>query len=253
MTGRLAGKTAIVTGAGSGQGRAATVLFAAEGARVLACDIDGDAVKQLADEVGDAVLGVECDVSSSEAVQATVKLAQEHLGGLSVLVNSAGVDLAGGLGDGPAADLDEEIFDRTLGVNLRGTYLMVKYSLPLLRRDGGGSIINIASISGVVLGSSQHAYATSKGGVVAFTRALALSYAPENVRANVIVPGIIRTPMIDFILKDEALSKRYIEGTPLGRIGEPSEIGHLAVYLASDESGFMTGAAITIDGGLTLQ
>jgi NAD(P)-dependent dehydrogenase (short-subunit alcohol dehydrogenase family) len=104
-----------------------------------------------------------------------------------------------------------------------------------------------------VLGSSQHAYATSKGGVLGLTRALALSYAPDRVRANVIVPGIIRTPMVDFILADESLTRRYVDGTPIGRIGEPGDVAELAVYLGSDESGFVTGAAITIDGGLTLQ
>lgn len=251
MSGRLDGKVAVITGAASGMGRAAAVLFAAEGARVALLDIDEAAVQGVAEGIGATALPVRCDITSEEDVKSAVHAVIEHLGPMTVLYNNAGIDLGGPSGDGLTGDVSTDVLDATLAVNLRGMFSLTRETLPHLVEAGGGSIINTSSVSGALIGSSQHAYAVSKAGVVGLTRSLALGYAKHGVRANCICPGIIRTPLIDFILEDEAQATKYIAGTPLGRVAEPEDIAPLALYLASDESSFMTGAVIPIDGGLT--
>jgi meso-butanediol dehydrogenase / (S,S)-butanediol dehydrogenase / diacetyl reductase len=252
VTLRLEGKVALITGAGSGMGRAAAVAFAREGCRVVAADKDGEAIKTLGDQVGSQVYPVQCDVADEGSVQTAIAAATQAFGPISVVYNNAGISLAAGAGDCVTHELGLEAFDLTLAVNLRGTYLVTKHALPSMLELGQGSIINAASVAGPFLGSSQHAYASAKGGVVGFTRALALSYAPNNIRANTICPGLIRTPMAEFIFRGETASARYLDATPMGRPGEPEEVANLALFLASNESSFITGAVITIDGGVTV-
>lgn len=252
MIGRLDGKVAFITGAGSGLGRAAAKLFASEGAKVILADVNLEAVETAAREIGGDTVAVKCDVSDSASVVDAVAKANDAFGTISVLYHNAGIDLGGVMGDGLTADLGDEAYDKTMGVNLRGTFFVTRAILPQMVANGRGSIINTASVAGALLGSSQHAYAMSKAGVVGLTRSVALSYAKAGVRANCICPGLARTPMTDFIFKDEGQRQRYVDGTPLGRVAEPEDIAPLALYLASDESSFMTGSIIPIDGGLTI-
>jgi NAD(P)-dependent dehydrogenase (short-subunit alcohol dehydrogenase family) len=244
MAQRLGGKVAIVTGAGSGIGRAIATALHAEGASVALADITGNE-KAVADELGDRTLAVRADVTSGAGVAALVAAAREAFGGLHVIVNNAGID-----GDmGPLADSSEENFDRVIAVNLKGVFLGMKHALPLMVAGGGGSVVNIASAAGLVGFPMISAYCASKGGVVQLTKAAALEYAAAGIRVNAICPGLIDTPLLAAI--DPAMTEVARAMTPLGRLGRPEEIANLAVFLASDESSYITGAALPIDGGLT--
>jgi NAD(P)-dependent dehydrogenase (short-subunit alcohol dehydrogenase family) len=250
---RLKGKTALITGAGSGMGRAGARLFAAEGARVVLADIDGKAISELAAELGQAAFAVHCDITDEDAVNSAVSEAAEQVGPISVLYNNAGIDLGGPGGDGATHLLPSATLNKTIDVNIKGMFHVSRAVIPQMLGIGHGSIINTASVAGALVGSAQHAYAATKSAVVGFTRSLAVGYAKNQIRANCICPGMIRTPLIDFILADDAQRERYTAGTPLGRIAEPEDVAPLALYLASDESSFVTGAVIPIDGGLTAQ
>jgi NAD(P)-dependent dehydrogenase (short-subunit alcohol dehydrogenase family) len=246
---RLEGKVAVVTGAGSGQGRAVALAFAAEGARVVAFDIDGDAADETARrarEQGGGAASVHGDVSDAEHAGAAVDCAVDELGRLDIVYNNAGIN-PGGRGDGGVVDLDLATWHEVLAVDLTGVMLMSRAAIPAMRRTGGGSIVNVASVSALI-GGAGHAYTAAKGAVIALTKAMATTYGPD-VRTNVVCPGAIRTPMIEVTLADPAVRERWESRSLVGRLGEPDDIAPLAVYLASDESAFVTGGVFVIDGG----
>ena len=245
MSGRLTGKVAVVTGAGSGMGRAIVRQFCAQGAKVIAADVSGKQ-DDLPAELGAACHATHADVSKSADVQAMLKLAEERFGRLDVLCNNAGI--SGQIA--PTADQDEDAFDEVIAVNLRGVFLGMKYAIPLMLKTGGGSIVNTSSMASLVAFPSMPAYCASKGGVSMLTKLTAAEYASQGIRVNAILPGAIDTGMT------KALPKEILEGavaaTLMGRIGTPDEIAHLAVFLASDESSFITGTLTPVDGGYTL-
>jgi 3-oxoacyl-[acyl-carrier protein] reductase len=259
MPGRLENKVAIITGAAHGQGLAAARIFLAEGAQVAMLDINGDAVSKAAAEIGSSdVLAVQCDVSDSASVRAAVDQVVERFGRIDVLHNNAGAAFRKGGGwdesqDGLTLDITEEIFDKSIAVNLKSVFLMAKYVIPHMIEQGSGSVINVSSLSGAFAGSTSHAYCAAKGGVVGLTRALALGYGPQGVRVNVICPGLVETPLVEHILSDKAWLANYSQGAPLRRIAQPDDMARVALFLASDDSGYMTGAVIPVDGGMTIR
>jgi len=246
---RLKGKTAIITGAGSGIGQACALAFAREGARVVLVGRRRELLKQTAAEIQRDVLVCEADVSRLVDVQRVVKTTLERFaGGVQVLVNSAGV-----LHAGTAETQTEEEWDETFNTNVRGVWLMSREVIPLMRREGEGSIINISSVLGLIGGRSRVAYSASKGAMTVLTKSMAMDLAPDQIRVNCICPGIIETELVvDFIRNapdPELAKKRRTELHPLGRFGQPSDVANMAVYLASDESMWVTGAAMPVDGG----
>ena len=246
---RLAGKVAIITGAGSGIGRAIALGFLKEGAKVLAVDLRLEAAHETALLAGDdsAIQTHRADVSVAQDVQEMVRSAEERFGKVDVLVNNAAIQLIGQ--DSRAHELDDEVWERTMAVNLRGPYLCIKHVIPALLRAGGGSIVNLASPTGFNKGAGYTAYSTSKGGLSTLTRVVALDYARDNIRCNAIVPGATETPLITSLLEDPDVKARLETMAPLGRLGLPEDLVPLAVYLASDESSFSTGAHFFADGG----
>lgn len=248
---RLAEKIALITGAGSGQGQEAAVLFAKEGAKVVVTDINEEGVKQTVEAVtaaGGEAVGRRMDVANGEEVQACVAFTVQTFGALNVLYNNAGVYLRGK--DGPVTRVPEDIWDTTLDINLKGMYLCCKFAIPEMMKAGGGAIVNTASAAGLI-GTNFHAYSASKGGMIALSRSLATTYAPQNVRSNVICPGFIETPMTAEISSSQRLLEAYLQNTPLHRSGKPIDIAYMALYLASDEAAFVTGGVFVIDGGVT--
>jgi len=253
MAGRLAGKVALITGAGSGQGRAAARLFAHEGAKVVVVDVaveGGEETMRLVKAAGGEASFVAMDVSQSADVERGVRLAVQMYGGLQVLYNNAAIWRLGF--DNRVTELTEEAWEKIISVNLKGVYLCCKYGIPELIKVGGGSVINTASVAGLI-GSGQptHTYAASKGGVISLTRAMAIAYAPQKVRVNVICPGGVDTPMIAPLITNTGVRERFAASHPLGRMGTPEDIAYCALYLASDESSWVTGSVFTIDGGYT--
>ncbi len=258
---RLKDKVALVTGAGSGIGRATSVLFAREGARIVVSDISETTAQQTADAVaaaGGNVATVIGDVSRTDDAKAMVNAALDAFGKLDVLVNSAGVSPRNATG--PDAS-PEEIWDRVLDINLKGTYLVSWHAVPEMQRNGGGSIINLASIIAVVGYSSDipsimggfNPYPPSKGGVLQLTRNLALACAGDNIRVNCICPGYVDTNLITGLTENSETRDILLGKHPLGRLGRPEDIAYAALYLASDESSFVTGAPMMVDGGYTAQ
>lgn len=249
---RLAGKVAIVTGAGSGIGRAAARAYVAEGATVGLLDRNGAAVEELAHDLGAASFPLVADVSSDAGVSAAFAEADRRAGRLDVLYNCAGVELIGQ--DTRVHELDLAVWERTLAINLTGVFLCCKYGLRLMLRGGGGSIINCGSPTAITgCGAGSDAYSASKGGVMALTRVLAIDYARDGIRVNSIVPGTIDTPMNAPVLTDPEQRAAMIAGEPIGRLGMPEDLAGIAVFLASDESSFATGAAFVVDGGLCIR
>lgn len=249
---RLDNKVALITGAGSGIGRESALLFAREGARVVVVDVDDDAggavVEELRGAGGEAVY-VHADVSSNADAEGMVRAAEESFGRLDVLFNNAGISHAR---DDDAVTTEEEVWDLTMNINLKGVFLGCKHGIPALRRAGGGSIINTASFV-ALLGAAtpQLAYTASKGGVLAMTRELAVIHARENIRVNALCPGPLRTELLMKYLDTEEERQRRLVHIPMGRFGEADEIARAALFLASDESSFTTGATFLVDGGIT--
>jgi NAD(P)-dependent dehydrogenase (short-subunit alcohol dehydrogenase family) len=247
--GRLDGKVALITGAAGGMGRQAAGLFAAEGARVVLADVTEDAGREAAEEIGDAAAFVRADVSSAGEVEAMVRFTVDRFGDLHVLYNNAGVILPD---DGGVVETDEDTWDRTMAINLKGVWLGCKHGIPAMLESGGGSIINVASFVALMgAATAQIAYTATKGGVLSMTREIAVEYARRGIRANALCPGPIETPLLLQLFADDAARQRRLVHIPLGRLGQAEEIVRAALWLASDESSFMTGSAMVVDGGIT--
>ena len=249
----LKGKVAIVTGAASGIGRESALAFARAGAKVVAADItvDGgeETVRMIKDMGGEAVF-VQVDVTKADEVKGMVDTAVATYGRLDFAHNNAGIE---GIA-GPCVACTEENWDRTININLKGVFLCCKYEIPEMLKAGGGSIVNTASVAGLVGFGGIPAYTASKHGVAGLTKTIALDYAKENIRCNAVCPGVIHTPMIDrFTGGDPAAMEAMIATEPVGRLGKPEEIADAVVYLCSDEASFITGAAIPVDGGFVAQ
>lgn len=249
---KLKGKVALITGGSGGIGGAAGRLFAREGAKVVIVDLVSEAGEKVADEIraeGGVAHFVRADVSAAEDCQRMVAEAEETFGALHVLFNNAGImDLR----DDDAVNTEQDVFERTLRVNLVGVYLGCKYGIPALRRARGGVIINTASfVAHMGAATPQIAYTASKGGVLALTRELAIVHARENIRVNALSPGPLRTKLLMDFLDTEAKKQRRLVHIPMGRFGEAEEMARAALFLASDDSSYMTGASLLIDGGLT--
>jgi NAD(P)-dependent dehydrogenase (short-subunit alcohol dehydrogenase family) len=262
MTGRLAGKVALITGAGSvgpgwGNGRAAAVLFAREGAKVFAVDLNPDALTDTVSHIdgeGGTVHTHTCDVTDSASVAGAVAACRETFGSVDVLVNNVGGSRPGG-----PAELSEEDWTAQLDYNLTSVYLTCRHVVPVMREQGGGSIVNTASTSGIRwTGSAQVGYASAKAGVIQLSRVLAVQHAPDGIRANTVVPGQLHTPMVEARLANqreggdvEALLERRQARIPLGFMGDGRDTAYAALFLASDEARFVTGTEIIVDGGMT--
>jgi NAD(P)-dependent dehydrogenase (short-subunit alcohol dehydrogenase family) len=240
---RLAGKVAIITGAGSGIGWAAARRFADEGARVVCADISGQE-REIADLLGDLALPVSVDVTKAADVQRMVATAVDSFDRVDILLNNAG--FGGPLA--PLADIDEAVFDSILAINLKSVFLGMKYAIPVMLDAGGGAIVNTASASGLVGWRDLSCYAAAKAAVVQMTKSAALDYATTNVRINAICPGMTYTGMAGAKPDAEVPPGDYLP-TPMSRWGEPAELAAAALFLASDEASFITGAALAVDGG----
>jgi NAD(P)-dependent dehydrogenase (short-subunit alcohol dehydrogenase family) len=251
---RLKGKVSIITGAGGGMGRVAAQRFAAEGSRVVVADVAADAAEETARQIraaGGEAASVRADVSVEAEARAMVEAAVRAYGGLDVLYNNAGIMLEA---DHSVVDTSVEVWDQVMAVNVRGVFLACKYAIPAMLERGSGSIINVSSFV-ALLGCSvpQDAYTASKGALVALTRSLAVQFAPQGIRSNAILPGPVETPLLmDWLVRDEKARQIRLARNPSGRFGKPEEIVALAVYLASDESAWTNGAALVIDGGISV-
>lgn len=241
---RLSGKVAIVTGGGRGIGRGVAVAFAREGASVVICGRDDKKLDPVAKEIGPSSLALPADISHPTEVENLVSGAIEKFKRVDILVNNAGV-----LVPGTAESLNEDQWDQTFNTNVRGLWLLAKAVLPHMRAGGGGSIINIGSVLSFLGARNRVAYAASKGAVLAMTRAMALDHAVEKIRVNCICPGIVETEMVAAFAMDEDARRNRLALHPAGRFGQPEDVAGLAVYLASDESSWVTGAAFPVDGG----
>ncbi|MEV5548669.1 glucose 1-dehydrogenase [Streptomyces sp. NPDC052309] len=249
MMGRLAGKTALITGATGGIGRATAELFAREGARLVVTDAAADAAAEFAARLendGAEAVGTGLDVTSAQRWSEVMALVERRFGRLDVLVNIAGiVDWPG------VEDTDQQGWDRVIAVNQTGTWLGMKAAMPLLRAGGNGSVINTSSVLGLIGSGAAVAYQASKGAVRLLTKTAAVEYATRGVRVNSVHPGVIATPMIQEILDEEGDQQPDIVRTPMRRAGRPEEIAPMMLFLAGDESSFITGAEFVVDGGLT--
>ena len=250
--GRLDGKVALITGGASGMGRIAAGLFAGEGAKVVLADVSDEAGRAAVDEItqaGGEAAYVHADVSKAADAQAMIRAAVDRFGGLHVLYNNAGIFPAA---DDSVTNTEEDVWDRVMAINLKGVFLGCKYGIPEILASGGGSIINVASFVALMgAATPQIAYTASKGGVLSMTREIAVEFARKGIRANALCPGPIETPLLAELLADPARRQRRLVHIPLGRFGQAEEIARAALFLASDESSFITGATFVVDGGIT--
>jgi len=251
---RLAGKVILVTGAASGMGRVATAMFAAQGAKVIAADLNvaglDETMAGLEGTLADSVLAVTGNVTDSDDVARMIGESVERFGKLNVLYNNAGIMPEA---DTSVVETSEDVWVQILDVNLKSIFLVCKHGIPALIEAGGGSIINIASFVALVgCTNPQDAYTASKGGVLSLTRSLAVQYGPHGVRANAICPGPILTPMTEQLFPSEEERLKRLNRIPLGRFGRAEDIVHAGVFLASDESSWMTGSQFVVDGGITV-
>jgi NAD(P)-dependent dehydrogenase (short-subunit alcohol dehydrogenase family) len=246
---RLEGKIALITGGGTGIGRAIALLFAAEGAKICVAGRRSEPLQQVVAEIrrlGGTATFTRGDVLKADRVELMVQGAIYNFGGLDILVNNAGIFL-----EGTVVDTDEKRWDKVVGTNLKGAYMVSRYAVPALKARGGGCIINNASVHGLVGASNAVAYCASKGGLVQLTRAMALDHAADRIRVNAICPGLVDTPMTRETDGGTKWLDDAVKHYPAGRAGTVDEVARLALYLASDESRFMTGAVLPIDGGFT--
>ena len=251
---RLADKVTIITGGGGGMGRVAAQMFAKEGAKVVVAEFGEAAGNETVDRIradGGEATFVKVDVSKEADAKAMVDHAVSTYGRLDCLYNNAGVMPEA---DHSVVDTDVDVWDQVMAVNVRGVFLGCKYAIPAMEAGGGGSIVNIASFV-ALLGCSvpQDAYTASKGAVLSLTRSLAVQFGPKGIRSNAICPGPVETPLLmDWLVKDEAAKQLRLARNPTGRFGKPEEIVNLAIYLASDESRWTNGAAMVVDGGISV-
>jgi NAD(P)-dependent dehydrogenase (short-subunit alcohol dehydrogenase family) len=248
--GRLDGKVCVITGAGGGMGREAAVLFAEEGARVCAADVDADQADTTVAQCRGEAFAVRADVAAEDDVRAMYAAAVERFGGIDVLYNNAGISPGD---DGSVIDTSVEAWQRVQDVNAKGVFLCCKHGIPHLLQRGGGSVINVASFVAILgAATSQISYTASKGAVLAMSRELAVQFARDGVRVNALCPGPVETPLLLSIYGDDpaALERRRAHW-PTGRLAKPREVVNAALFLASDESSYVTGATFVVDGGLT--
>ena len=248
---RLENKVAFISGGARGMGAVEAKLFAREGSRVVIGDVledEGRKIEAQINELGGECLFVRLDVTSEQDWQRAIAETVARFGRLDVLVNNAAIFRTEGI-----EDTSEELWDRTMAINGKGVFLGTKHAIPEMRKAGGGSIVNISSVAGLVGNSYGAAYTASKGAVRLFTKSTAIQYAKEGIRANSIHPGTIETPMTAAMLADPAYRQERMEMTPLGRLGQPEDVAYGALYLASEESSFVTGSELVIDGGRTAE
>jgi NAD(P)-dependent dehydrogenase (short-subunit alcohol dehydrogenase family) len=252
MGDRLSGKVALITGSGMGMGREASVLFAEEGARVIVADIDAKAASEtvaLVEKAGGQALAVIGDVAIEADVRRMIEEGVHRFGALHVLYNNAGVLWKDR--DRSVLETDEKWWDRVMAINLKSVFWVTKHGIPHLRAAGGGSIVMMGSVSALAgFTRAQDAYTAAKGALISLTKSLAIQFAKDRIRCNVIHPGIVDTPLQAPYLTD-AIRKEFETGIPLGRIAQPREIASVALFLASDESSYVTGAEVVADGGFT--
>ncbi len=251
---RLQDKVAVITGAGGGMGRTAAQMFAAEGARIVVAEFSeaaGQETVGLVESAGGQATFVKTDVSSEAGARGMIEHAVASYGRVDVLYNNAGIMPEA---DHSVIDTSVEAWDQVMAVNVRGVFLGCKYAIPVMLEQGSGSVINISSFVALMgCSNPQDAYTASKGAVLALTRSLAVQFGPNGVRSNAICPGPVETPLLmDWLVKDEEAKRIRLARNPTGRFGKPEEIVHLAMYLASDESRWTNGAAMVVDGGITV-
>jgi NAD(P)-dependent dehydrogenase (short-subunit alcohol dehydrogenase family) len=249
---RLANKVALITGGGSGIGKASCLLFAREGAKVVVVDVKRDTAQSTANDIGKAggeAKAFAADVSKAKDAEGMVNFAEESYGRLDIAFNNAGVFLPD---DDSVTNTSEDVWNKVIDINLKGVFLGCKYEIPALLRAGGGSIINTASFVAIVgAAAPQIAYTASKGGVLAMTREIAIEFARQNIRVNALCPGPVETPLLNELLSDPARRNRRLVHIPPGRFARAEEMANAALFLASDEASFVNAATFLVDGGIT--